>query len=122
MYSIGFPDMFSSTKTNLVSDHQATAQNILLMLKSDRTSLFGDPYFGTILKKLIYEQNDLILQDIVIDELYTSILTFMPQVRLSRNDIKLRAEKSALYATIKCTNLIDFQTDLYDIKLTNDEE
>jgi len=122
MYSIAFPKMFSSTKTNLTSDHKATSQNLLLMLKSDRTSLFGDPYFGTILKKMLFEQNNIILQDLIIDEIYTSILTFMPQILINRNDIQLESTKAAIYAKVKCTNLIDYKTDLYTIKLTSDDE
>ena len=48
MYSIKFPDMVSGVVTNLVKDHDATAQNLKLMLLSDRGALFGDPYFGTL--------------------------------------------------------------------------
>ena len=48
MYSIAWPNMFSGKGTKLVSDHDATVQNLKLMLLSDRGSLFGDPYFGTL--------------------------------------------------------------------------
>ena len=122
MISIAFPDMLSNVRTNLVTDHEATSQNLILMLKSDRTSLLGDPYFGTLLKRMLYEQNSIILQDLVIDELYTSIITFMPQIRLSRNDITLERVKENIYANIKCTNLLDYQVNLYKIKLTEDSE
>ncbi len=122
MYSVKFPDMLASSKVNLASDHVATWQNLVLMLKSDRTSLFGDPYYGTILKKLLYNQNNIILQDLVIDELYTSILTFMPQIKLARSDIKLTIENDTIYANITCVNLIDYQLNTYSIKLTEDDE
>lgn len=122
MISIAFPDMLSNVRTNLVTDHEATSQNLILMLKSDRTSLLGDPYFGTLLKRMLYEQNSIVLQDLVIDELYTSIITFMPQIRLSRNDITLERVKENIYANIKCTNLLDYQVNLYKIKLTEDSE
>jgi len=119
--SIAFPSMVSGTKTYLVSDHEATAQNLLLMLKSDRTALFGDPYYGTILKKILFEQNSPIIQDLVIDEIYTDIITFMPQIRVSRNDIHLTATKTDIIVTVQAVNLIDYQIDLFNIKLTNDE-
>ena len=51
MQSIKFPKMLSSTTANLVSDHEATAQNLVLLLRSDRQSLLGDPYYGTVLKR-----------------------------------------------------------------------
>ena len=122
MYSIRFPKMLSNTRTNLASDHEATMQNLILMLKSDKTSLFGDPYFGTLLKRMLFDQNSLRLQDLVVDELYTSIQTFMPQVIVKREDIRLTAEKDAVYVSIKCMNLIDYQINLYTIKLTENND
>ena len=76
--SIQFPKMFNRTSANTVEDHEATSQNLRLLLLSDKTSLFGDPYYGTILKRLMFNQNDIVLQDIVIDAIYTAILQFMP--------------------------------------------
>lgn len=118
MQSIKFPKMLSSTTANLVSDHEATAQNLVLLLRSDRQSLLGDPYYGTVLKRLLFEQNNIILKDIIIDEIYSSIVTFMPQVSLTRNDIQLKIEKDVIYVTISCVNLIDKKPNLYTIKLT----
>ena len=70
--------MFTSSKTLLVSDHEATFQNLKLLLESERESLFGDPYFGVLLKRFLYEKNNLILRDLVIDEIYTAIKTYIP--------------------------------------------
>lgn len=78
MYSIAFPNMFESSYTNLVQDHEATYQNLKVLLLSDTTMLLGDPYYGTPLRKVIYAQNDYIIRDLVIDAIYTSIQTFMP--------------------------------------------
>ena len=55
MYSIKFPDMLSSAKTNIIENHEATISNLRLMLASWKTSLFGDPYFGTNIKRFIHE-------------------------------------------------------------------
>ena len=87
MKSISFPDIFNNTSVKTVSDHEATVSNLKLLLFSEKTSLFGDPYFGTNLKKLLFEPNNVILQDIVIDDIYTAIIQFMPQIRVSRRDI-----------------------------------
>lgn len=122
MYSIDFPKMFTYTKTNLIKDKEATLSNLKLLLASSKLSLFGDPYYGTNIIRIIYENNDVILQDLVIDEIYTSIVTFMPQLRISRRDIKVYADKVDLWADIRCTNLLDYTTDLYSIRLTNSEE
>ena len=78
--SFAFPNMFNKASTRIINDHEATASNLKLLLLSDRTSLFGDPYYGTLLKKYLFDQNDVVLRDIIIDSIYTAILQFMPQI------------------------------------------
>lgn len=119
MYSISFPNMFSSVRTNLVKDKEATASNLWLLLNSDKLTLFGDPYFGTALRKAIFEQNNSILVDMVIDEILVAIQTFMPQVITKRNDISITADDDNIYAHIKCTDLTDYSTNLFDVNLTS---
>lgn len=117
MDSINFPDMFSTTSTKIVSGHDATLNNLKLTLLSSKKTLFGDPYFGTNLKWLLFEQGNEVLQDIVIDDVYTAILTFMPQLTLSRKDIEIVFNREEVFIKIKATNLLDFKTDLYTINL-----
>lgn len=121
MYSINFPNMVSSVTTNLISDHDATVQNLKLVLLSDRGSLFGDPYFGTLWKRLLFDQNNVIIRDILIDDMLTTIETFIPQLLVTRKDITVTSDKYNVYITIKGTNLLDYQLDTYNIKLTGDE-
>ena len=122
MKSIAFPIMLGNSSTNIIKDHDATSSNLKLLLLSDKTSLFGDPYFGTNIKKLIHDQNNIVLRDLVIDDIYTAITTFMPQIIVKRGDIKVTSDQSNVYVNIKCLNLIDYTTDLYNINLTSDEE
>lgn len=122
MYSIQFPEMFSSAKTNLIQDKDATLSNLKLLLQSWKFSLFGDPYYGTNLKKLLFDQNNQVLRDLVIDDIYTQVKIFMPQVVLDRRDISIEQDGIDLYCNIKCYNLIDYTTDMYTILLTNDED
>lgn len=114
--------MFGNTTTKIAEDHEATLQNLKLLLLSDRNGLFGDPYFGTILKRLMFEQNNVILQDIVIDAIYTTILQYMPQIKVDRKNITVTQDRSYIYINIKATNMLDFQTDMYNINLMNFEE
>lgn len=122
MYSFQFPNMVSNTSANIIQDHEATASNLKLILGSTRGSLFGDPYYGTNLKRLMFEQNNQILRDLVIDDIYTTINTFMPQIKVNRNNITITSNRAAVYANIKALNLLDYTTDLYNINLTNFEE
>ena len=54
MNAIAFPNMFSSTTTKVVSGHEAVAQNLKLLLASERGSFFGDPYYGNVIKSLMF--------------------------------------------------------------------
>lgn len=122
MNSISFPRMFvTKTKTGVVYDHDATLQNLKMLLWSEKGELFGDPYFGTGLLKYIYDQNDAILRDLVIDEIYTAVATFMPQIRVKREDITVESDGTKVFCTLRVTNMVDFQTDLYTIVLLSTE-
>lgn len=122
MYSFNFPEMVSNTNSNIIKDHKATASNLKLLLLSDKYSLFGDPYFGTSLKKLIFEPNNVVLRDLIIDDIYIAILTFMPQIRVERKNITVTSSLGEIYVNIKALNLLDYTVDLYNINLTGAEE
>lgn len=122
MKSIQFPEMFTRTVTNTVSDYDATLQNLKMLLWSEKGELFGDPYYGTGLKKYLYDQNDVVLIDILIDDIYTAIQLFMPQIRVERSGIQLvRSGKGQVTAKIKAMNMADFSTDLYNVVLMEAE-
>lgn len=121
MNSIRFPDMFDSAKTNVVDMHDATLQNLKLVLKSTKKSFFGDPYFGTNIQRMLHDENNIVLQDLVIDDIYSAILTFMPQIKISRKNIEVVSEFDKLFVRIKCINLLDYSTNMYEINLMEEE-
>ena len=122
LYSIAFPNMFSSEKVNIYKDKQATMTNLKLLLSTEVTSLFGDPGYGSRLMQTIYSQNNMILRDLVIDEIYTCIKTYMPQIIVERKNIIVTSEKDGLYAEIRAVNALDYTLDLYKIRLTDTDE
>ena len=123
MKSLSFPVMFKNSKTVIKNDKAATMTNLSLLLKSSKGSLFGDPYFGTRLMDLFYAQNNKALNDIVVDEIYTAIIQFMPQLKLTRQDITITRDALSLYVNITATNSLDLSTDMYSIKLmTGDDQ
>lgn len=121
MYSFAFPTMLTNTRSTLLSDLEAVRSNLKLTFQSERLSLFGDPFFGTQLKRLIFEQSHSIVVDLVVDEIYTTIITFIPQVYLSREDIELTTNGVDLFVTIRYVYLPNNTSDLYKINLTNYE-
>lgn len=122
MYSFGFPNMLNGVTSNILEDKEAVKSNLVLMLNIERMSLFGDPYFGTSLKKIIFEQPNSIIVDLVIDEIYTTIITFIPQIFVTRKDISITTNGTDVFASISCTYRFDNTSDLYVINLTNFED
>ena len=122
MYSIAFPRMFTSSTTLVKQDKEAIRSNMLLLLSSERETLFGDPYFGCTLKQYLFEQSNSIVVDILIDELYSTIVTFMPQVYIRRKDIKVLVSGTTLYAQISYTFVEDNTSDLLTIPLIEGSE
>lgn len=122
MYSFGFPRMLNHTTANLIADKEAIRSNMLLLLSSERDTLFGDPYFGCQLKKYLFEQSNSIVPDLLIDQLYTTIVTFMPQVFVRRKDIKVYISGTVICADVKYYYVVDNTSDLFTIKLTESIE
>lgn len=123
MKSLAFPKMFNPNSTNTVKDFDATKQNTLLLLRSEKGDLFGDPYFGIRLKRYLYEQNNYVLKDVIIDEIYTQLALFMPQLIVKRKDIKVEADRATLYCSFKGVNQANFKVDTYNLVLyTEDDE
>ena len=122
MNAVNFPEMLASNKTVIIKDLDATRQNLELLLTSYKQTMLGDPYFGTNLRKLFFESNNAILRDLVIDDIYTAINNFMPQIRVIRKNITVTSDRNSVYVNIRAQNLLDFSFDEYNIKLLEVEE
>ena len=122
MYSLAWPSMFDSRNTHLVQDKEALKSNFKLLLNSERLELFGDPYYGTMLKPIIYQPNNTILADLIVDELLNTIQMYLPQIAVYREDIKVLSNKIDLFAEIRVRYVQDNTTDLYLINLTNNQQ
>lgn len=122
MNTIAWPKIFKGNSTLIVKDNEAVLNSIHLLLSSELGELFGDPDFGLRLKRYTFEQNNYVLRDILIDEIYTQLSTFCPFIILNRNNIRLTSEGSKLYAVITCKNRSDFTTNTYNLVLFQNEE
>ena len=113
--------MLGTYKTNTVHGKEATKSNLSLTLLSFKDTLLGDPYFGTNLNRFIYDQADSIIKDLVIDDIYTAILAFMPQLLVRRKDIDVSLNGTTVVLVIQAMNKLNQQIDLYSISLTGEE-
>lgn len=127
MRSIKFPNMFATNSTYVWQSSeykQATKQNLKLLLKSERKELFGDPYFGMLFKNYLFNQNNYVLRDQIIDMIYTQISLFMPQLQINKKDISVwqNKEKGKLYCEFTATNKVDYTLDTYQLVLFDQSE
>ena len=122
LYSVSFPNMFDSNgvRTDVYKDREATMSNLKTLLLTTKGELLGDPDFGCSLKSMLFEQGTPIIKDLVIDDIYTAVLTFMPQVVLKRNDINVYTDGVDVFVDLKCVNLLNQQIDAFTINLTTD--
>lgn len=127
MRTIKFPKMFNTNSTNVwkSSEHlEATKQSTRLLLHTTRGELFGDPYFGLLLKQFMFDQNSYVLRDQIIDMIYTQLAIFIPQVKVKRSDINIiqDKEKGKLYCEFYGINQIDYTINSFNLVLLNSEE
>lgn len=97
-------------------------QNIKLLLNSTKKELLGDPYFGTNLKRYLFEPNDLVLRDLIIDEVYNAIRLFIKQVSLERNSIVVTLNNNKLTISFKLLYNYNKQIDVFSIVLMEGDE
>lgn len=123
MRSLSFPNMFTKTKTLTVNDLEATKQNTFAVANCEKGEFVFDPYFGLRLKSFLFEQNSVILKDIIIDDIYEQIALFIPQLKVQRRDIKVVADKmkGKITCSFKATNQVDFTTDTYNLVLYDED-
>lgn len=123
MKSLKFPDMISDNYVQTITDDdKATLQNIILLLGSEKGEFKFDPFFGIRLKRYMFEQNNKVLRDILIDEIYEQLVIFMPQLIVKRSDITIEPDKTKLYVNIKVRNQKDFKLNTYNLVIFDTEE
>jgi len=127
MQSFKFPNMFNTASSNIWKSSEylnATKQNVILLLHTERGELFGDPYFGLMLKHYLYDQNNYILKEAIIDVMYTQLALFIPQVKVKREDIDIiqDKEKGKLYCKFSGINQIDYQPNTYNLVLLDEAD
>ena len=127
MRTIKFPKMFNTNNTRVwkSSEHlDATKQSTILLFHTNRGELFGDPYFGLMLKRYLFDQNSYILKDAIIDMIYTQLAIFIPQIKVKREDIEIIQDraKGRLECTFSGVNQIDYTHNTFNLLLLNSQD
>lgn len=122
-YSIGFPKIFNGSRVNLSKGRNAIKANLTALLASDKGALFGDPYYGTRLKSLLWEQAyDPIVRDLIKEDVFEAIYSYMPQITVKRDSIKIDVIDNIVMASIEVTDDLGIESNLYEIALLNGSE
>ena len=127
MRSYQWPQMFNTNSSRIWREDEhleATKQNAVILLHCERGELFGDPYFGLMLKHYLFNQNNYVLRDQIIDIIYTQLAIFMPQVKVKRSDIEIiqDKEKGKLYCNFHGISQIDYQVETFNLVLLENTE
>lgn len=122
MNSIGWPRMFNNSNTVIKKDNDATLICLHLLLSSEANTFNFDPDFGIKIRRYYFNQNNYVLKNILIDEIYTKMCAFAPQIFLERNNILIKQEGSKLYAEIYCKNRETFENNIYNLVLFQSDE
>jgi phage baseplate assembly protein W len=123
MYSIAFPNIFNGSKVFLYRDYDAIKSNLTALLSSDKGALFGDPFYGTRLKTLLWSQAyDPMIRDLIKDDIFEAIYSYMPQITVHRDDISINIQNNLVTASIRVTSDSGVESNLYDIDLLTGAE
>ena len=127
MRTIKFPKMFNPNSTNVWKSSEyleATKQSTKLLLNTTRGELFGDPYFGLMLKRYMFDQNNYVLRDAIIDMIYTQLAIFIPQIRVKREDITIiqDRQKGKLECRFSGISQVDYTHNTFNLLLLNSQD
>ena len=123
MFSIAFPNIFNGSKVFLYRDYDAIKSNLTALLSSDKGALFGDPFYGTRLKTLLWSQAyDPMVRDLIKDDIFEAIYSYMPQITVYRDDISISIQNNVVTASIRVRSDSGVESNLFDIDLLTGAE
>lgn len=123
MYSISFPDIFNGSKVNLNKDYDAIKINLKSLLMSNRGGLYGDPHYGLNMKQILWNQACRpVVIELLKDEIFNAIYSYMPQVSITRDDIDVKVDGNIVHASIEVKADSKIPSDLFNIEILLDQE
>ena len=123
-YAISFPNMFNGSAVNLKKDFDAIKQDLILLLGSNKGGLYGDPWFGTAIKPVLWDQNhpDIIFE-LIRDEIYESIYSYMSEnVGIEREDITITIVDNYVNVELNLSAYTNKENDMLSISLLNEAD
>lgn len=123
MYSIAFPNIFNGSKVNLTKDYDAIKVNLKSLLMSNRGGLYGDPHYGLNMKQILWSQAAKpVVIELLKDEIFNAIYSYMPQIEITRDDIDVIVEGNVVQASISVKADSSIASDLFNIQILLEDE
>jgi hypothetical protein len=103
--SITHPKIFSITNGNTGLDTLSTSINrsISLILLTAKGEVFGNPEFGSDIRKYLFEYITDTTKELIIDEIMNSVSMWEPRIILERNNITIEQDDMTLKIHISYT-------------------
>ena len=121
-YAISFPNIFNKSTINLKKDYNAIKQDLILLLGSNKGGLYGDPWFGTRIKPILWDQNHPdMMTELVRDEIHESIYSYMAEnIGIERKDITITIVDNYVNVEINLSAYTNKENDMLNISLLNE--
>lgn len=89
MSTIKYPDTINlSTGKMEYSEGNISIEECLgLLLSSSKGELLGDPNYGCNLREILFENNEVLVKELAINDIINAVATYEPRVRITSSDI-----------------------------------
>ena len=94
-----------------------------MLLGSNKGGLYGDPWFGTDIKSILWDQahNDIVTR-IVKEQIYEAIYSYMPNnVAIKQDDIVVNIIDNYVNVQINLSAYSNKENDILNISLLNED-
>jgi hypothetical protein len=77
-----------------------------------------------MLKRYMFDQNNYVLRDAIIDMIYTQLAIFIPQIRVKREDITIiqDRQKGKLECRFSGISQVDYTHNTFNLLLLNSQD
>jgi phage baseplate assembly protein W len=81
----------------------AVKTELLMLLLTERGERWYNPDYGTSLRKFLFEMGDQITDDLIVDDIKSSVSKFLPRITVSTIGVEPINNNTRLIITIKFT-------------------
>jgi uncharacterized protein len=96
----------------------AVKTEIVLLLLTKKGERWYAPEYGTNLRRFLFDMNDQITEDLIINDIKTSVAKFLPRITISSINVEPTKNNTQLIITIKFTYGQGYFAEEDEVKVT----